>query len=75
MTLQDAQALTSPFVRCYDGRIGTISRIRAGYALTDASQDAVGVQVRGESALRWIPVQHLIQGKDGICQEVSDEHP
>ena len=57
MTLQDAQALTSPFVRCRDGRIGTISRIRAGYALTDASQDAVGVQVRGEPALRWIPVQ------------------
>ena len=75
MTLQDAQALTSPFVRCRDGRIGTISRIRAGYALTDASQDAVGVQVRGEPALRWIPVQHLTQGRDGICQEVSDEHP
>lgn len=74
MNLQDAQALTSPFVRCHDGRIGTISRIRAGYTLTDASQDAVGVQVRGESALRWIPVQHLIHGKDGICQEVRDEH-
>jgi hypothetical protein len=75
MTLQDAQALTSPFVRCRDGRIGTISRIRAGYTLTDASQDAVGVQVRGESALRWIPVQHLIQGSDGVCQEVRDETP
>jgi hypothetical protein len=74
MTLQDAQALTSPFVRCRDGRIGTISRIRAGYATTDASQDAVGVQVRGEPALRWIPVQHLRRGSDGVCQEVSDEH-
>ena len=68
MTLQDAQALTSPFVRCRDGRIGTISRIRAGYALTDASQDAVGVQVRGEPALRWIPIQHLRRGRDGVCQ-------
>ena len=71
MTLQEAQALTSPFVRCRDGRIGTISRIRAGYALTDASQDAVGVQVRGEPALRWIPVQDLIQGRDGLCQEMG----
>jgi hypothetical protein len=75
MTLQDAQALTSPFVRCRDGRIGTISRIRAGYIQTDAGQDAVGVQVRGEPALRWIPVQHLTPGRDGICQEVSEEGP
>lgn len=74
MTLQDAQALTSPFVRCRDGRIGTMSRIRAGYAPTDAGQDAVGVQVRGEPALRWIPVQHRTQGKDGICQEVREEY-
>ena len=72
MTLQDAQALTSPFVRCRDGHIGTISRIRAGYAPTDVDQDAVGVQVRGETALRWIPVQYLRRGKDGVCQEVSD---
>jgi hypothetical protein len=48
--------------------------MRAGYTETDAGQDAVGVQIRGESALRWIPVQHLTQGKDGICQEVGDEH-
>ena len=75
MTLQDAQALTSPFVRCRDGRIGVISRIRAGYAQTNASQDAVGVQVRGEPALRWIPVQRLRRGTDGVCQEVGDEHP
>ena len=75
MTLQEARALTSPFVRCRDGRIGTISRIRAGYASTDASQDAVGVQVHGEPALRWIPVQHLRRGGDGVCQEVGDEHP
>jgi hypothetical protein len=70
MTLQDAQALTSPFVRCRDGRIGTIRRIRAGYAPTDVDQDAVGVQVHGEPALRWIPVQHLQQGTDGLCQEL-----
>jgi hypothetical protein len=75
MTLQEAQALTSPFVRCCDGRIGTISRIRGGYTQTDAGQDAVGVQVRGEPALRWIPVQQLTQGRDGICQEVRDKPP
>jgi hypothetical protein len=74
MTLQDAQALTSPFVRCHDGRIGVISRIRAGYDQTNASQDAVGVQVRGEPVLRWIPVQCLRRGTDGVCQEVGDEH-
>ena len=74
MTLQDAQALTSPFVRCRDGRIGTISRIRAGYALTDASQDAVGVQVRGEPALRWIPIQHS-DGEGMACVKVRDEDP
>jgi hypothetical protein len=34
-------------------------------------QDAVGVQVRGERELRWIPVQDLIQGRDGICQEMG----
>ncbi len=75
MTLQDAQALTSPFIRCRDGRIGTISRIRAGYGPTDARQDAVGVQVRGEPMLRWIPVQNLRRGTDGVCQEIADEHP
>ena len=70
MTLQEAQALTNPFVRCHDGRIGQIVRVRAGYAPDDPTQDAVGVQVRGEQALRWIPVQHLKQGKDGLCQEL-----
>ena len=70
MTLQEAQALTSPFVRCHDGRIGQIVRMRAGYVPDDPAQDAVGVQIRGELALRWIPVQHLMQGKDGLCQEL-----
>ena len=70
MTLQEAQALTNPFVRCQDGRIGQILRVRAGYAPDDPAQDAVGVQVRGELVLRWIPVQHLTQGRDGLCQEV-----
>jgi len=70
MTLQEAQALTYPFVRCRDGRIGQILRVRAGYAPDDLAQDAVGVQVRGEQVLRWIPVQHLTQGRDGLCQEV-----
>ena len=70
MTLQEAQALTSPFVRCRDGRIGEIVRVRAGYAPDDSAQDAVGVQIRGEQALRWIPVQHLTQGRDGLCQEL-----
>ena len=70
MTLKEAQALTSPFVRCRDGRIGQIVRVRAGYAPTDSAQDAVGVQVRGEQALRWIPVQYLTRGKDGLCQEL-----
>jgi len=70
MTLQEAQALTNPFVRCGDGRIGQMVRVRAGYAPDDPAQDAVGVQVRGEPALRWIPVQHLKQGKDGLCQEL-----
>jgi hypothetical protein len=71
MTLQEAQALTNPFVRCRDGRIGQIVRVRAGYAPDDSGQDAVGVQVRGEQALRWIPVQHLQQGRDGLCQELG----
>lgn len=75
MTMQDAQALRSPFIRCRDGRIGSIYRIRAGYDPTDASQSAVGVQVRGESVLRWIPVQRLRQGKDGVCQEVGEATP
>jgi hypothetical protein len=69
MTIQEAQALRSPFVRCADGRIGQIVRLRAGYTPTNPAQDAVGVQVRGERALRWIPVQQLVRGKDGICQE------
>ena len=69
MTIQEAQALRSPFVRCLDGRIGQIVRIRAGYASADPAQDAVGIQVRGEQALRWIPVRQLMRGKDGICQE------
>ena len=71
MTLQEAQALRYPFVRCRDGRIGQILRLRGGYAATDPVQDAVGVQVRGERELRWIPVQHLMQGQDGLCQEVE----
>ena len=71
MTLKEAQALTNPFVRCRDGRIGQITRMRAGYASDDAVQDAVGVQVRGELELRWIPVQDLIQGRDGLCQEIG----
>jgi hypothetical protein len=71
MTLQEAQALTNPFVRCRDGRIGQIIRVRAGYAPDNPGQDAVGVQVRGEQVLRWIPVQHLTQGRDGLCQEVG----
>jgi hypothetical protein len=71
MTLQEAQALVNPFVRCRDGRIGQILRVRAGYALDNPAQDAVGVQVRGEQALRWIPVQHLMQGRDGLCQELE----
>ena len=69
MTLQEAQALRSPFVRCVDGRIGQIVRLRASYTSADSAQDAVGVQVRGELALRWIPVQQLVQGNDGLCQE------
>jgi hypothetical protein len=71
MTLQEAQALRYPFVRCRDGRIGQIVRMRAGYAPDDPAQDAVGVQVRGEPALRWIPIQHLEQGRDGLCQELA----
>ena len=70
MTLKEAQALTNPFIRCWDGRIGQIVRMRAGYGPDDAAQDAVGVQVRGERELRWIPVQDLIQGRDGLCQEI-----
>jgi len=27
--------------------------------------------VRGERELRWIPVQDLIQGRDGLCQEMG----
>jgi hypothetical protein len=71
MTLKEAQTLTNPFVRCRDGRIGQIVRMRAGYAPDNPAQDAVGVQVRGERELRWIPVQDLIQGRDGICQEMG----
>ena len=72
MTLQDAQATTSPFVRCRDGRIGTISRIRAGYAQTAASQDAVGVQVRGEPALRWIPASSISRREGMACARKSE---
>ena len=71
MTLQEAQALTSPFVRCRDGRIGQIVRLRAGYDSDDPTQGTVGVQIRGEQELRWIAVQDLIQGRDGICQEMA----
>jgi hypothetical protein len=71
MTMQEAQALTNPFVRCLDGRIGQIIRLRASYARDAAANDEVGVQVRGERALRWIPVQRLRHGKDGLCQEVA----
>lgn len=69
MTLQEAQALTSLFVRCRDGRVGQVRRVRAGYAADTPDHDAVGVQVRGEQTLRWIPVQHLTLGRDGLCQE------
>jgi hypothetical protein len=71
MTMQEAQALTNPFVRCLDGRIGQITHLRASYARDAAAQDEVGVQVRGERALRWISVQRLRHGKDGLCQEVA----
>jgi len=71
MTMQEAQALTNPFVRCLDGRIGQIIRLRASYAPDATAQDAVGVQVRGEQAIRWIPVQRLRHGKEGLCQEVA----
>jgi hypothetical protein len=71
MTLKEAQALNNPFVRCRDGRIGQIMRMRAGYAPDDPTQEAVGVRVRGEQELRWIPVQYLIQGWDGLCQEMG----
>ena len=71
MTIQEAQALRSPLVRCADGHIGHIVRIRAGYTPADPAQDAVGVQVRGEQAVRWIPVKQLVQGKDGLCQEIK----
>ena len=71
MTLQEAQSLTSPFVRCRDGRIGQIVRLRAGYDSDDPTQGTVGVQIRGEQELRWIAVQDLIQGRDGICQEMG----
>ena len=71
MTMQEAQALTNPLVRCLDGRIGQIVRLRANYALDDAAQAEVGVQVRGERAIRWIPVQRLTHGKEGLCQEVA----
>ncbi len=69
MTLQEAQALVNPLIRCRDGRIGQIRRMRAGYTPDDPSQHAVGVQVRGEQALRWIPLQHIARGQDGLCQE------
>jgi len=71
MTIQEAQALPNPFVRCRDGRIGQIVRVRAGYAPGDQAQGAVGVQVRGERELRWIPVERLSQGRDGLCQEAG----
>jgi len=71
MTLQEAQALTNPFVRCRDGRIGQIRRVRAGYTPDDPTQSAVGVQVRGEQELRWIPIKHLTRGSDGLCQELG----
>ena len=35
MTLQEAQALTNPFVHCRDGCIGQIVCVRAGYAPDD----------------------------------------
>ena len=71
MTMQGAQALVNPFVRCLDGRIGQIIRLRANYAPAAAAKDEVGVQVRGERAIRWIPVQRLRHGKEGLCQEVA----
>jgi len=70
MTLKEVQTSKNLFVRCRDGRIGQILRVRAGYAPDDPGQDAVGVQVRGEQALRWISIQHLQQGADGLCQEL-----
>ena len=71
MTMQEAQALTNPFVRCLDGRIGQIIRLRASYAPATAAKDVVGVQVRGEQASRWIPVQRLRHRKEGLCQSAS----
>lgn len=71
MTIQEVQALTNRFVRCRDGRIGQIVRVRAGYAPDDPTQGAVGVQVREERELRWIPVQNLSRGQDGLCQETG----
>lgn len=72
MTLQEAQALRSPLVRCADGHVGQIVRIRAGYTPADPTQDAVGVQIRGEPEIRWIPVARLVRGQDGLCQEVRE---
>ena len=71
MTMQEAQALANPFVRCLDGRIGQIIRLRASYTSGAAAKDEVGVQVRGERGVRWIPVQRLRHGKEGLCQEVA----
>jgi len=71
MTRQEAQALANPFVRCLDGRIDQIIRLRASYASDAAAKDEVGVQVWGERVIRWIPVQRLRHGKEGICQEVA----
>ena len=71
MTMQEAQALANPFVRCLDGRIGQIIRLRASYASEASAKDEAGVQVRGERTIRWIPVQRLRHSKEGICQEVA----
>ncbi|MGE3539590.1 MAG: hypothetical protein AB7N91_19440 [Candidatus Tectimicrobiota bacterium] len=72
MTLQEAQALSNPLVRCLDGRIGHMVRLRVNYvAAMAAEHDEVGVRVRGEDALRWIPAQCLKPGKEGFCQEVA----
>jgi hypothetical protein len=69
--MQEAQALANPFVRCLDGRIGQIIRLRASYASEASAKDEAGVQVRGERTIRWIPVQRLKHSKEGICQEVA----
>jgi hypothetical protein len=71
MTMQEAQALNNPLVRCRDGRIGYIVRLRVNYVTHAGAQDEVGIQVRGERSIRWIPLQCLQRSNEGLCQEVA----